>query len=494
MKRSSIQVLLGGVLGAGLLLAPLRADISVPLGTLQPGESVRLSFEVTIDDPLDPALTQIAQQATVTHAGGIILSDDPETAALADPTSTPLADLVAPTVVAVTRIEPTASPATASSVVFLVEFSEPVVGVDAGDFVVGGTSAGITDVMADGERAYAVSIGGGDLDSINTTVTFAFAATQDIADLSGNPLTETTPTGTDESSCELLNNDAPVLTPFAPMLPTVEANPDFDNPGISVADIVGSSISDPDAGALQGIALLLPLGNEVRWSYSTDGGVTWAPVGNLPPDLLGIPVLLLRAQDMLRAESDGYHSAHGGVPYLAWDRTNGTAGLAGQWFALQPSHVGGSGTFSLAVDVATVHVNGIDRGTFSEWVYANFTPSQRARPEISGPDSDPDGAGVSNLMRYALGLPARGPVVVPIEFVTVNEAGADYAGLRFPRRAGDVQLLYTLEASDDLVNWVEQGSCTADDGSVTTLRDQAATSGLPRRFLRLLVQFRAQAR
>lgn len=48
--------------------------------------------------------------------------------------------------------------------------------------------------------------------------------------------------------------------------------------------------------------------------------------------------------------------------------------------------------------------------SFPNWQQQHFSPAELENPAISGPDADPDGIGLSNLARYALGLPARGPV------------------------------------------------------------------------------------
>jgi VCBS repeat-containing protein len=76
----------------GLDPGSAHAQLSQSLGRLAPGESVTLSFEVTIDAPLSASVTQLSAQGTVTYdGGGSVPTDDPETAALDDPTITLLA-------------------------------------------------------------------------------------------------------------------------------------------------------------------------------------------------------------------------------------------------------------------------------------------------------------------------------------------------------------------------------------------------------------------
>ena len=83
-------------------------------------------------------------------------------------------------------------------------FSETVESVDPADFVITGTTATLT-VTAVTNSVYDVTASGGDLASVNETVTLAFATDQNIVDPSDNPLTATTPTGANDHTFELDN-------------------------------------------------------------------------------------------------------------------------------------------------------------------------------------------------------------------------------------------------------------------------------------------------
>jgi hypothetical protein len=74
-----------------LFTTPVRAQVSQSIGNLAPGQSVTLTFEVTINSPLPASVTQISAQGTVTHSGGTLNTDDPDTAAPNDATVTLLA-------------------------------------------------------------------------------------------------------------------------------------------------------------------------------------------------------------------------------------------------------------------------------------------------------------------------------------------------------------------------------------------------------------------
>ena len=62
--------------------------------------------------------------------------------------------------------------------------------------------------MQGASRAYAVTASGGDLGSLDATVTLAFAINQNIADAAGNALANTTPAGANENAF-VVDNTAP---------------------------------------------------------------------------------------------------------------------------------------------------------------------------------------------------------------------------------------------------------------------------------------------
>lgn len=75
-------------------------------------------------------------------------------------------------------------------------------------------------------------------------------------------------------------NDAPTLTPSAPTLTGISDGA-VNNSGQTVASIVGTSISDADNGAIEGIAITsLDAGSGV-WQYSIDGGSNWLNTGTV---------------------------------------------------------------------------------------------------------------------------------------------------------------------------------------------------------------------
>jgi hypothetical protein len=67
-------------------------SVSLNIGTLPAGESVTITFDVTINSPLvPPSTTQVSNQGTVSGSNfGSVLTDDPTVGGTADPTVTPV--------------------------------------------------------------------------------------------------------------------------------------------------------------------------------------------------------------------------------------------------------------------------------------------------------------------------------------------------------------------------------------------------------------------
>ena len=115
-------------------------------------------------------------------------------------------DTTAPTVTSITPQDPTSSPTNSDSLTWRVTFSEAVSNVDSADFVITGTTATLTvTAVTSMTGVYDVTASGGDLASVDGTVTLAFAGNQNIVDPSDNTLTATTPTGANDPTFELDN-------------------------------------------------------------------------------------------------------------------------------------------------------------------------------------------------------------------------------------------------------------------------------------------------
>ena len=79
---------------AAAATAPLATlageNVTVNIGTLRAGDSVTITFEVTVESPWTGPQPQVSNQGTVTSDSGSVLTDDPSEPGGADPTVTPL--------------------------------------------------------------------------------------------------------------------------------------------------------------------------------------------------------------------------------------------------------------------------------------------------------------------------------------------------------------------------------------------------------------------
>lgn len=108
---------------------------------------------------------------------------------------------------------------------------------------------------------------------------------------------------------------------------------------------------------------------------------------------------------------------------------------------------------------------------FDEWQHAHFTGEELLQPERSGPEGSLFGDGVSNLMKYALGLSAREPAGAGI--FHFKKLGAGATALDFPRSLIPVDLDWMLERSTDLEVWDEVA-----DPAIQTLSSDESTESI----------------
>ena len=93
---------------------------------------------------------------------------------------------------------------------------------------------------------------------------------------------------------------------------------------------------------------------------------------------------------------------------------------------------------------------------FIAWQESNFTAAEQSDSLVSGPLADPDGDSLSNLLEYGMGRNPKsfedGSLPVP---GTVNIDDETYLTLTFQRQQGLAGVTFSIEISNDLVNWVE---------------------------------------
>ena len=136
-------------------------------------------------------------------------------------------DITAPKVISITRQSPMASPTNADELTWRVVFSETIRNISISDFTISGTTARLTAIEVPGEPTiWDITASGGDLVVVDGAVTLGFNPDQDIADVAGNALIDTTPTDANEN-IYLMENTAPRLvsiTRHAPIENPTNAN------------------------------------------------------------------------------------------------------------------------------------------------------------------------------------------------------------------------------------------------------------------------------
>ncbi len=121
-------------------------------------------------------------------------------------------DATPPHLVSLNRVWPPSRTTSADALMWLVTFSEPVNNVDAEDFDVFSQVSNVVGVVpvglgepGDPSSEYFVVVQGGDLELLNGLVILALKDGRNIADPAGNPLTDETPTGTNDNKFWLVN-------------------------------------------------------------------------------------------------------------------------------------------------------------------------------------------------------------------------------------------------------------------------------------------------
>ena len=159
---------------------------------------------------------------------------------------------------------------------------------------------------------------------------------------------------------------------------------------------------------------------------------------------------------------------------------SGTPSIAGTFpITLGATNGAGTGTATLTL---TVSATG-----FALWQSDHFTASELVDPAVSGPNADPDGDGLPNLLEYALGLEPWGPGTTGLPTISLN---AMNLVLTYTRPVSVTDVTYAVEVSTDLTTWTTVGvthEFVSSSAGIETWRGLYPRGSLPRAFLRLTV-------
>ena len=192
----------------------------------------------------------------------------------------------------------------------------------------------------------------------------------------------------------LPDNIAPILDPsLITPLASIAKDP-VTNPGTLVSALIpGAAVTDPDAGALEGIAITGVDNSNGTWQYTTDG-TTWLAFGT--PSATN--ARLLKADGITKIKfvpNAGYEGAPG-INFRAWDQVIGIAGAT-----TDVSVNGGVTAFSTVLGTVAIAVGG---GV----VPPPVVPVTPGMPPISTP-LDP---GIYALLKNPDAPPTPAPVIV----------------------------------------------------------------------------------
>jgi len=177
----------------------------------------------------------------------------------------------------------------------------------------------------------------------------------------------------DMGAYEAQANTAPTLnTAGSPTLNAVDEDTG-DNPGTLISAILSSSagvntITDPDPGAAEGIAITAAVSTNGTWEYSLDGS-TWNALG--APTTGEARLLAADAATRLRFVPKANYNGSASFTFLAWDLSGGSNGAT-----INATTTGGTTSLSTASETAVITV----------------TPTNDAPVNTKAPGTLPDGA------------------------------------------------------------------------------------------------------
>lgn len=154
-------------------------------------------------------------------------------------------------------------------------------------------------------------------------------------------------------------NHAPVLDSSGvfSLAPINQNLADAANSGTLVSALIANAganrITDADAGALQGLAIIGAATANGDWQFSTDNGATFNALGAVANNAATLLASDGATRIRFRPNPGFSGSVAAGLTFRAWDRTSGANGATN----VDVSTNGGSTAFSLATATAAIRVN-----------------------------------------------------------------------------------------------------------------------------------------
>lgn len=108
----------------------------------------------------------------------------------------------------------------------------------------------------------------------------------------------------------------------------------------------------------------------------------------------------------------------------------------------------------------------------------------------TGPGDSPAGDGIPNLLKYATGLDPLKPCGSVVQVSAEETDGSACLVLNWPVNPEATGIRHIVEASDNLLDWMETEEVEAEGKTSATFRDMVPLDGAEspeRRFLRLKI-------
>ncbi len=195
---------------------------------------------------------------------------------------------------------------------------------------------------------------------------------------------------------------------------------DFASPSGQV-----DNVTDPDGGALLGIAVTAVDNSNGIWSYSTDGGSTWSAlgaVGNASARLLAADAGT-RLHFQPNANFNG--TLAGAITFRAWDRTSGANGAL-----VDTSANGGATAFSTSTDTARLTVTAVNDAPVLD------NSGSMSLPNGLQDTADPAGMTVPALIASAGGDRITDVDPGAVEGIAITAAGSAIGAWQYSTDAG----------------------------------------------------------
>jgi fibronectin-binding autotransporter adhesin len=158
-----------------------------------------------------------------------------------------------------------------------------------------------------------------------------------------------------------------------------------------------------------------------------------------------------------------------------------TSGITASAFELGSSPVGG--TFNIT-SAGVLQFTTAAYTPYQQWQSTYFGSINNAS---AAPGADPANDGISNLLKYALGLD---PLHVATAGLPQVGSLSGYLTLTYSRPDSVTDILYVAKSSNDLATWSSSAvvqEVLSDDGATQTIRAKIPSAGTAREFLRLMV-------